>query len=258
MQASLKSATAAIREEFSVEIVDGPETLRERRRLCRQLWRLQDAYETNLCRAEHAGGGGCVHLGVAHHRAHHVVVRHRTGGRMAGLARLVLPSPETPNDILPLQRVCDPCITSRLPLRETAEVSHFILSPALKAMSPASQGLLRLSLIRGVAMLTERFGLSHLCALVEPSLRRLLPSIGIHLSTIGPSVEYRGIRQLAFCQIDELLYRMRQEQPAAWGFITDAGRLPSHWLVAPGDTILSNTRNSRRFSAPETARQERP
>lgn len=220
MQASLGPAITAIREEFAVEIVDSPEVLHEAYQIRHQVYCLERCYET---------ASGDTETDQYDNHAHHVVVRHRVSGRAIGTVRLVLPPyGASDDDALPMQRICDPQLVAGLPLQQTAEISRFILAGTQRTMSPASCGLLRLSLMRGIALLTRIHEVTHLCALVEPSLSRLLRATGIHFDPVGSPVEYHGIRQLVFCRIDDLLARMRQEQPGVWDFITDGGRLASY------------------------------
>ena len=220
MRASVDAALAAIREEFLVEIADRPEVRHEAYRLRHQVYCVERNYETAFSDIE---------TDRYDDHSHHVVVRHRATGLAVGTVRLVLPSPDPSHvDMLPMQRICHPHVPHSLPLRGMAEISRFVLCRTQRAMSPVGQSLLRLSLMRGVALLTRIHGLTHLCALVEPSLCRLLRSSGIHFQPVGSPVEHHGIRQLVFCQVDDLLRRIRQEQPAVWGFITDDGRLANH------------------------------
>jgi N-acyl amino acid synthase of PEP-CTERM/exosortase system len=220
MQTTMGAAISAIREEFLVEIADNPAVLREAFELRHQVYCLERGYET---------ASGDIEPDRYDHHAHHVIVRHRASGRAVGTVRLVLPSPEgSGSDSLPMQMVCPPDVVSGLPLQGMAEISRFVLSRTQRAMSPASQNLLRLGLMRGIALLTTIHRPTYLCALVEPSLSRLLRASGIHFHPVGSPVEYHGIRQLVFREVHELLRGIRQEQPAIWGFITDDGRLASH------------------------------
>jgi N-acyl-L-homoserine lactone synthetase len=220
VKASMDAALAALHEEFLVEIAGSPVVLREAYQLRHQVYCVERGYETP---------SGDIETDRYDCHAHHVVVRHRASGQAVGTVRLVLPSPDASgDDALPMQRVCHPQAIHGFPLRGMAEISRFVLSRTQRGASPASQSLLRLSLMRGIALLTRIHGPTHLCALVEPSLGRLLRATGIHFHPAGSPVEFHGIRQLVFCQIDELLGRMRQEQPAVWGFITDDGRLANH------------------------------
>ncbi len=221
MQVSLDAAIAVLREEFSVETADCPAILREAYRLRHQVYCLERGYEA---------ASGDIETDDYDHRAHHIVVRHRASAQVVGTVRLVLPSPATSESNFPMQRVVDPHIVSCLPLHAMAEISRFAISKAQREASQASQGLLRLSLMRGVMILTNKHGLTHLCALIEPTLLRLLHATAIHFSPVGPPVEHHGMRQLVFCQVDELLGRLRRDQPPVWDFITDGGRLWSSSL----------------------------
>jgi len=220
MRATMDAAFAAIREEFLVEIAAGPAVLREAYQLRHQVYCLEHGYET---------ASGDIETDRYDNHAHHVVVRQRASGQVVGTVRLVLPVPNGSGaDSLPMQLVCQPHIVSGLPLQRMAEISRFILSRTQRAISPTSKNLLRLSLMRGIALLTTIHRPTYLCALVEPSLSRLLRASGIQFHPVGSLVEYHGIRQLVLRQVDELLGGIRQEQPAVWGFITDDGRLGNH------------------------------
>jgi len=220
MQAKMDAAFAAIREEFLVEIATNPAVLREAYQLRHQVYCLEHGYET---------ASGDIETDRYDNHAHHVVVRHRASGQVVGTVRLVLPAPDgSGGGNLPMQLVCQPHDVSGLPLQEMAEISRFALSGTQRAISPASRSLLRLSLMRGIALLTTIHRPTYLCALLEPSLSRLLRASGVQFHPVGSLVDYHGIRQLVFRQVDELLGGIRQENPAVWGFITDDGRLGSH------------------------------
>ena len=170
MRATMDAAFAAIREEFLVEIAGDPAVLREAYQLRHEVYCLERGYET---------ASGDIETDRYDRHAHHVVVRHRASSRAVGTVRLVLPSPGgSGGDSLPMQAVCPPHVVSGLPLQGMAEISRFVLPRTQRAMSPASQHLLRLSLMRGIALLTTIHRPTHLCALVEPSLSRLLRSSG--------------------------------------------------------------------------------
>jgi hypothetical protein len=125
-----------------------------------------------------------------------------------------------------MQQVCAPGLLNQLPVSTTAEVSRFALSKVRRAESRASQGLLRLSLVQGLVMLSRETGITHWCAMMEPSLLRLLTTTAIYFRALGPLVEHHGLRQPAYNSVDEIFGRMYEEKPSMWNFITDGGR---HW-----------------------------
>jgi len=40
---------------------------------------------------------------------------------------------------------------------------------------------------------------------------------------MGPMVEYHGLRQPSFCNLDGMLRRMAHEQPEIWDYVTANG-----------------------------------
>src|SRR5205807_10166970 len=68
-------------------------------------------------------------------------------------------------------------------------------------------------------------GIRHVCAVMEPSLCRLLARFGIHFETLGPAVQYHGLRQPCYSKLADLLARIRVERPEIWEVITDSGGL---------------------------------
>ncbi len=254
MQVGWDAAIGAIREEFSVEVADCAAALREAYQLRCQVYCKERGYET---------ASGDIETDDFDRHAHHVLVRHQASGRVVGTARLVVPTPGTSGQDFPMQLVCDPHVVGRLPLRQMAEISRFILSRTPLAASPASHYVLRLSLMRGLAILVNQHSVTHLCALLEPSLCRLLRASAIRFRPIGPLVDHHGLRQLAFCQVDELLDHVQQEQPGVWDFITDGGRLWNSRLrlwVGPrtGDPTAHGATLEIKSRSPEPKSDARP
>ena len=68
-------------------------------------------------------------------------------------------------------------------------------------------------------------GITHWCALMEPTLLRMLAAMAIRFRPIGPSVEFRGRRQPCYIDVYEMLEAVRHERPAFWEMITDGGTL---------------------------------
>ena len=69
-------------------------------------------------------------------------------------------------------------------------------------------------------------GITHWCAVMEPTLLRLLTRLGIHFEPIGPLIEYHGRRQPCYIPLEVLLPRMQRERPDVWDVVTRGGR---HW-----------------------------
>jgi N-acyl amino acid synthase of PEP-CTERM/exosortase system len=69
-------------------------------------------------------------------------------------------------------------------------------------------------------------GITHWCAVMEPTLLRLLTRLGIHFEPIGPMIEYHGRRQPCYIPLEVLLPRVQRERPDVWDVITRGGK---HW-----------------------------
>jgi len=219
MHALLDSAALrVIGEEFSVEIARDADALQEAYRLRHQVYCLERKFET-------AQPGSDIETDEYDGRTRHVLVRSRSDDQVVGTVRLILPDLKVPELSFPMQRVCAHGLLDRLPISETAEVSRFALSKVRRAESCASQGLLRLSLVRGLVMLSREVGVTHWCAMMETTLLRLLRTTAIYFRSLGPLVEHHGLRQPSYNSLDGILDRMLEEKPTAWNFITDYGRL---------------------------------
>jgi len=222
---TMTAAIAAVKKEFSIETTDRPELVREACQLRYQVYCLERNYE--------AAEGG-IETDDFDDRSRHVVLRHRESGIVIGTVRLVLMYPTAPGDSFPLQRVCDSSFLSRVSLPDVAEISRFAISKELRIASPAAQGLLRLSLVRGLVQLSGELGLTHWCALMEPTLLRLLRSTAMHFEAVGPLVEHHGKRQPSFTSLEGFLGRVQRDQPAIWDFVTDNGKLWTSPAAARG------------------------
>ena len=124
---------------------------------------------------------------------------------MVGTVRLVLMDPAAPDSSFPLQQACDASFLRGAPLRGTAEVSRFALPKELRHGSPEAQGMLRPALVRGLVGLSGELGITHWCALMEPTLLRLLRSTAMHFEPHGPLVEHHGRRQPSLARLETFL-----------------------------------------------------
>lgn len=84
---------------------------------------------------------------------------------------------------------------------------------------------IRLGLMQGIVRASADLGLTHWSAIMEPTLRRLLQSDGIHFDALGAMVEYRGLRQPLGGAIDTVLEGIRAEKFSVWNYITLGGTL---------------------------------
>ena len=175
----------------------------------------------------------------------HSVLIHRATRDVVGTVRLILPR-QGPNDPLPIRRVCQHDLILRdspdLPQANTAEISRFAISKKLRRRASDDQTLVggfstggedlrrqipntSLGLMQAIVAMARRGGITHLCAVMEPTLLRMLNKLGIHFKPLGPKVEYHGLRQPCYSDLDELLTRIWVERPDVWEVITREGRL---------------------------------
>lgn len=184
------------------------------------------------------------------HSAHSLLV-YRANGSPAGTVRLVLPLSHDPNNSFALQRVCnDPLLRDpiRFPVRKMAEVSRFCISKEFRRrwgdnsymagdvadaaeMSVEEERRilphLSLGLIESLVRMSIDNGITHWCAVMEPTLLRLLTRLGIHFDSIGPLIEYHGRRQPCYIPLSVMLPRVQRERPDVWDVITRGGK---HWI----------------------------
>lgn len=181
------------------------------------------------------------------HAVHGLLI-HRPSGMVAGTVRLVLPLPDALDDSFALQRVChEPMLRDhkRFPVLHMAEVSRFSISKGFRkrrtdgrypdehAPEPREGGEERrviphmtLGLIESLVRMSVQNRITYWCAVMEPTLLRLLSRLGIYFDPIGPLVDYHGRRQPCFIKLSTLLTRVARERPDVWEVLTDRGR---HW-----------------------------
>lgn len=215
-RSQLAAAVAAMRRAFVVELADTPDALTEAMRLRYQVYCMERGFE--------AGQDG-LERDDFDDQARHVLVRARNSGRPVGTVRLVRGSNGRNGPRYPMQLAADLPRLRQLPATRTAEVSRFAISKSVRSECAGAFGLLRLCLLRGIVALSGELGLTHWCALMEPSLLRLLQMSAIYFQPIGPLVEHHGMRQPSIGPIRQVLDRIRQDCPEVWAFITEHGML---------------------------------
>ena len=82
---------------------------------------------------------------------------------------------------------------------------------------------MRLGLMQAIVSMSVRRGKTHWCAVMEPTLLRMLHAMGICFTPIGPLVEYHGQRQPCTGDIARMLDGVKRERPDFWDVITSGG-----------------------------------
>jgi N-acyl amino acid synthase of PEP-CTERM/exosortase system len=169
-------------------------------------------------------------------RALHFLVLDRATGEAAGTVRLILPQPGSDLPVFKLSAACQPAVG--LPQRSTAEVSRFAIAKAFRRPLEASwcRGdggrtalpIITFGLIQAIVMMSSIGGITHIVAMMEPALLRLLRRMGIEFHPVGGLVEHHGWRQPGWAAMAGLAERVKECHRELWDIATDAGqRLPA-------------------------------
>ncbi len=179
-------------------------------------------------------------------RSVHSILTHRASREVIGTLRLVLPQ----GGPLPIQELHPnplDLVKGQLPLETTAEVSRFAVSKSFRRrrgeeryadegwtgpVAPVESAPLRrlmpylsIGLMQGVLRLSLQHGVTHLCAIIDPCLLRLLGRFGLHFHAVGEPIDYHGLRQPCFAELEELIESAAKEQPDIWAVSTENGGL---------------------------------
>ncbi len=161
--------------------------------------------------------------------------------------RLVLPDPEDPLASYPIEEHCvlDAPVTDPDVCRHLAEISRFAVSKEFKRRRGEAGTLagvnpepeiyferderrllphLTIGLFAGILRMARQENISHCYAVMEPALLRLLRLFGVRFTTIGPDVDYHGLRRPCLAKIDEMLAGILETEPAVWDLITEGGK----------------------------------
>ena len=227
---------------FKVVPVDSPALLEEAFRLRYQVYCVENDFEDP---SENPDG-----LESDEYDSHsvHSLLLHRPSGMVSGAVRLILPEPGDPHGSLPIGRVCPlDLIQSAGPfdLARCAEISRFAVSKRYRrrlgeerfadttwgdaaADSEASRRQLpfiTLGLLRACLLMSIEQRITHLFAVMEPALIRLIRRFGLSFTPVGPLVDYHGHRQPCFAAIKDLLETSQAHTEQFWNVGTDNGRL---------------------------------
>ena len=103
-------------------------------------------------------------------------------------------------------------------------------------------------------------GITHIAAMMEPSLLRLLRRMGIEFHPMGGLVEHHGVRQPAWAIVAHLIERAKECHRELWEVATDAGRQVACACAPLGDAsrVVAVGREYRKQYAPREQAHPRP
>jgi N-acyl amino acid synthase of PEP-CTERM/exosortase system len=165
-------------------------------------------------------------------RARQAVLFYRPDRRLIGTMRLILPSAKEP---LPSLLQC-PELAANIITGKTAELSRFLLSrdfrrrwndgdygttnPWLAGDNQRRIPHIGIGLLKIITATARRDDISHVVALAEPAMLRLMAGLGLHFAPVGGLIDHVGLRQPCYAKIENLLSRLQQERPEIWHYLT--------------------------------------
>jgi N-acyl amino acid synthase of PEP-CTERM/exosortase system len=227
---------------FAAVAVNTPELLRRAQELRYQVYCIENQFEDPLCHPDRREKDA-----FDSHSVHSLLI-HRSTGHPVGTVRLVLPLADAPTESFAIQQLIGDALLqeARIPIQTTAEVSRFSISKQVRhtnvhihergaiSLAPAERAapLMSLGLIQALVRMSEKHGITHWCALMEPKLLRMLASMAIRFKPLGALVDHHGLRQPCFCHVQSVLDCVKRERPMFWQILTDGGALGRYSLAA--------------------------
>jgi N-acyl amino acid synthase of PEP-CTERM/exosortase system len=234
--ADLPAATLArYHSYFRTQQADTPALVRTAQAIRYQVYCLERAFE-DPCQQDEG-----LERDLFDTTAVHSLLLHRPTSDAIGTVRLILPRTGCVSPAEALLAANGFRAGDYFPLESTAEVSRFAISNQFRRSrcdGVYAAGGLRdrrelecrgtlpcLGLIQEVTRQSVALGITHWAAVMEPKLMRMLASIGIHFTPVGPLVSHHGLRQPSYGCIATVLERLRRERPDHWMVVTDGGAL---------------------------------
>ena len=223
---------------FHAKMANTPQLLDEVHRIRYQVYCVENPYEDPARNQD-----GLERDEFDSHSVHGLLV-HAASESSVGTVRLVMHKPGAHCGSLPIHQVCqhpDLLDPDFLPLKTTAEFSRFAISKTFRRRvegdtQPGSAEAERretarliphitVGLITIALRLAFAHGVTHVCAVMEPALLRLLSRFAIKFKPLGAQVEFHGWRQPCYTTVAAMLSEIEFERRKIWETITDNGRL---------------------------------
>ena len=235
-------AAAAFDQWFAIVPADTQERLDDAYRLRYQVYCVENPFEDP---AENPDG---LETDVYDPHSVHSLLVYKPTGLVSGAVRLILPDPADLTDCFPIQHVCSPELlrsVEGLDLSRAAEISRFAVSKTFRRRvgeeryadvnwNDGKKGefddmrqlpYITLGLFRACLAMSNAHDISHVFAVMEPALIRLIRRFGLRFEPIGPLVDYHGKRQPCVANMENLVEMAAQHRTDCWLVGTDHGRL---------------------------------
>jgi N-acyl amino acid synthase of PEP-CTERM/exosortase system len=201
----------------------------------------------------------------------HALIRHRDTGEVVATVRLVRPNSSGHGNGFPMESCCGTLLTNISKEAKIsshyspAEISRFAVSKdvrrrIIKTASTTETehsgkakpdnaywdrllySHLTLELFAAAMHLSDKYKITHWYSLASPALFRTLRRFGIRLTSIGPAIEYRGMRLPCIDNLETLLRRVYQAKADAWSVLTNHGAI---WPDSKRNYIEASTKTKR-------------
>lgn len=176
----------------------------------------------------------------------HALLRYRKTGEFIGTVRLIIDTKDSPHR-MPAIRLSEEnhiFLPEQIYKQPCAEVSRFCISKEFRRRITDTMHdsaytrreliaerqrvipYMALGLIKSVFDACKQHEMRQCCAVMEPSLIRLLDKLGIHFQPIGQPIEHHGTRQITTITNIGLYNSLLKERPEVLELMTDQGRSP--------------------------------
>jgi N-acyl amino acid synthase of PEP-CTERM/exosortase system len=172
-------------------------------------------------------------------RSVHTLLMHRRTGEIVGTSRVILPDQQRyrPLPMATLLQGHERCRFHDFPLAHTAEISRFAVSKEFRRRRNEERRadssyddlssvenerrlmpFITLGLLRGVIDICLEYKISHLAAVMEPPLVRILHRLGLHFAPMGGTVMHHGVRQPCFALLNDLFNDSWENDSIVWQY----------------------------------------
>ena len=222
---------------FAVVRATTPELLRKAYRLRYQVYCVENSFEDPGQQIDHS------EIDEYDEYAVHTLLVHRRSGEVAGTSRVILPHQRDfrPLPMATLLHGADQRRFGEFPAAQTAEISRFAVSKQFRRrygeVRYADVGFaenasvpeiserrlmpfITLGLLGGVLDICLEYKITHLAAVMEPPLIRILRRLGLDFRPIGGLVEHHGLRQPCIAQLADLIQHSRDSESVVWQYVS--------------------------------------
>jgi N-acyl amino acid synthase of PEP-CTERM/exosortase system len=178
----------------------------------------------------------------------HYLIRHRERGIYMATTRLILPNANNQEKLFPIEihsQIDNVDLLKTMPRHNLAELSRFCVSKEFRRRKNEQHLLttndadsevaynqeekrvsshLTLALFACAIKMSSENNIHYWYAFMEPALMRVISALGIHFVSIGPLVNFYGMRKACVIKIDDLLDGVAKKDLDYWHFLTNNGQ----------------------------------